>query len=84
MKFYRIDAEHVPQSQLENLCDELESAGHEVMAAGMDPVFDHNIVIAIFAASKLKNEARDIVWKYNNGAWCAQKEISEDEADALC
>ena len=85
MHYYKIIAEHVGRTKVRLASDDMEAIpGLIVMAAGMDPMFDHQGIWVVAAPEKLGNQLQDIVWRYNGGAWCEQKEIAEEYADSMC
>lgn len=85
MKHYKIEAEHIDRRMLDTIADAVGELPHvEVMAIGMDDTFDRQLSLVVFAERPVKNEIRDIVWLFNNGAWCRQVEISEEAADEMC
>lgn len=84
MRYYKIQAEHVGRLEISRAAEEMEKLGAMVMSAGRDEVFDQNGVWIVAAEEKLGNQLQDIVWRYNDGAWCSMNEIDEELADAYC
>lgn len=84
MHYYKIQAERIGQLDISRAAEEMEKLGAMVMSAGRDEVFDRNGVWIVASEEKLGNELQDIVWRYNDGAWCSMHEINEDLADAYC
>lgn len=83
--YYKVSAEHIGRLNIGKAADDMENQlGVEIMAAGRDPVFDHYGLWVVFSEEKLGNQLQDIVWRYNNGAWCEQTEIDDETADSYC
>ena len=83
MTFYRINAENIGRLDIGKAAEEMSSAGVDVIAWGRDEIFEGHAVWIVSAAD-LGEQLRDIVWRYNGGAWCQQVEISEEEIEEYC
>jgi hypothetical protein len=85
MYYYKVSAEHVSRIDVGKAADEMEKIpGVMIMTAGMDDLFERNGVWIVASEEMLGNQLQDIVWRYNNGAWCAQSKIDGDTADSYC
>jgi hypothetical protein len=84
MHYYKVAAENIRRLDIGKAAEEMEQLGVIVMTAGRDDVFDKEAVWILASENKLGNQPKDIVWRYNDGAWCAINEINEEVADSYC
>lgn len=84
MHYYKVQAEHVSRLDIGKAAEEMERLGAMVMIAARDEVFDNEAVWIVASEEKLGDQLQDIVWRYNDGAWCNMHEIDEDLADSYC
>lgn len=85
MKYYKIEAEHIRRLDIGKIAESMEKIpGVIMMSAGDDPIFDKQAVWIVACEEAPGETLRDIVWQYNNGAWCRQVEIDEESADSYC
>jgi hypothetical protein len=83
--YYKVSAEHVNRLDIGRAADAMEHIpGVLIMAAGRDEVFDRCGVWIVCSEQDLGNQLQDIVWRYNNGAWCEQTKIDFDIAESYC
>lgn len=79
--FYKLTAEHVNNfSQYVKALDEHDI---EVVIVGRDRVLDTFHIVVLDCDEITAEEARELMWEYNGGAYCGMDEISADELDEM-
>lgn len=81
MKFYKLNAENVRNKK--EMLDKLQGK-FEVLLAGGDPVFDSMYIVVIRGTKKQANDAQEVMWEFNSGAYCSVTKITEDQYDEMC
>jgi hypothetical protein len=82
MHFYKIQAEHIRRIDIGLAAEDMEAImGVDMLVAGRDPMFDNFGVWIMSSQTPVGDELCEIVWRYNNDAWCQKTEITEEEAE---
>jgi hypothetical protein len=82
VKYFKITAENV--QGVNSLVKELERARYTVVLHDKDPVFNSMTRMLVKTQRCTVANAENLIWDYNNGAYCKAEELSEEEFYDMC